>query len=101
MSNPMPKMYRADTTKWEVVEVECPNGTDYPNDDADGHRIYENTHFKTAQEALGQLRSEATAGVRLAGAEVDTQQQRLWKAEKRAAEAAKWFAKVCDLDLPF
>lgn len=31
----------------EVVGVDCPEGMEFPKLDADGEKIYENTHFAT------------------------------------------------------
>ena len=72
-------MWRADDDLWDVVEVECPNGL-FPHHDADGKRIFDNTHFRTREEALVKLLAEADAFVSLS---VD----RLRRAEREVADA--------------
>ncbi len=58
------KLWRADTELWEAVEVECPNGG-YPGKDAEGIKIFDNTHFETEAAAWKRLEDEAAAGLSL------------------------------------
>lgn len=91
------KRYRADATRWEVVEVDCPHGTEYPKADSEGFVIYSNTHFVTRAAALESLQAESRAMVRLRGAEVEACRKRLLDAEHKAADAAAIFAKVHEM----
>ena len=83
-----PTMWRADKTKLAPVKVECPNGL-YPNNDADGEKIFNNTHFQTEEEAWAQLRGEVLAGVAMAGAQIAQAEFELQKRKDQAANAAK------------
>lgn len=51
------KAYKV-TRNLKVVEVDCPNGMEFPKLDADGDKIYENTHFATKMEALEKVISK-------------------------------------------
>ena len=92
----MTHLYRADTTLLTVVRVECPDGTKYPADDADGETIYDNTHFPTESEAWRRLMSEAQAGVSLAGSRVKDARSRLLDANQYAADQAVEYATARD-----
>ena len=89
-------------TRWKdggdhkPVEVECPDGL-WPNDDADGERIFENSHFETRSECVDRMKAEAEAGVRLAGSRVELARQSLQNEERDAAQAAVVFEKVSRL----
>lgn len=80
-------MWRADTSLWKAVMVECPRGL-YPNHDADNIKIFDNTHFKTAAEAWEKLEGEASAWVTMAARNVESRKADLARANQEAAEAA-------------
>lgn len=58
------KMWKYDFDASDVREVDCPNGT-WPAKDGEGHRIFENTHFKTEDEAWDHLEAERNAAISL------------------------------------
>jgi len=88
-------MWRADTEQLRAVRVECPDGL-HPNKDADGHNIYENTHYATEAEAWAHLRTHVEIGVKCAGEAIERLERELTKAQIRAGVAACEFAKVFD-----
>lgn len=83
-----------------VYEVECPNGR-YPAMDADGRRVFDNTHFDTQAEAVASVVGEATARVKNHGFAVASMRQHLLKAESCAASAAVVLARVLDIQSEF
>ncbi len=89
--------WRADKKQMQPVEVACPDGL-FPNNDADGEKIFENTHFKTREECLARLRDDAAIGVRWAGEEVTRCRRNLEEAYKKAGSAAEIFAKLSELE---
>lgn len=95
-SNSGPVRWRADKSKWVPVEVECPDGL-YPHHDADGEKIFENTHFATRDECLERLRCDAAIGVKLAGDEVIRCRLALIAAYEKSGTAAAIFADVSEL----
>ena len=80
-------MWRADTAPWKAVEVECPDGL-WPNSDADGETIFENTHFETQAEAEKHLRAEAKAGLKNTAARLDDARIAVTELEKRVGDWA-------------
>lgn len=87
------KLWRADLDQLKPVLVDCPRGG-WPNDDADGHKIFDNTHFATEVAAWDKLIAESSAGVSLAGSRVEECRQKLDHANVLAAQAAVEFARV-------
>ena len=87
-------MWRADKTKLEPVKVECPDGL-YPHSDANGEKIFKNTHFETEEEAWAQLRGEVLARVAMAGAQIAQAEFELQKRKDDAANAAKAYDALC------
>ncbi len=86
-------MWRADKKQMKPVEVQCPDGL-YPALDADGEKIWENTHFKTRAECMECLREGARIGIRWAGEDVADARKRLAEACEKAGKAAEIFAAV-------
>ncbi len=89
--------WRADKVKWVPVEVECPDGL-YPHHDADGEKIFENTHFVTRAECLERLQGDAAIGVKWAGEEVIRCRLALSVAYEKSGTAAAIFAAVSELE---
>jgi len=88
-------LYRADDKQLRPVRVLCPDGR-YPVYDADGHQVFDNSHFDTEQEAWQHLLYNAEAGVSLAGGRVKEARQRVLEANEYAAEMAVEFQTVRD-----
>lgn len=84
-------LYRADD-----CTVTKTTGTKWPDNDADGEKIFENRHFVTEVEAWVQVLDEARAGVHLSGRAVIDARERLRDAEQRAASDAARFSQVQD-----
>lgn len=87
------KMWRADKEKWEPVLVACPNGL-YPEKDADGISIFENSHFESKALAWEFLLLESEAWVCLSGNDVVRVENTLAQVRSEAAEAAKAYSIV-------
>lgn len=79
------------------VEVKCPDGL-FPHHDADGEKIFENTHFKTHAECLKRLQEDAAIGVRWAGEEVARCRKHLAEAFEKAGRAAEIFVAVNEIE---
>lgn len=75
-------MYRVDYGKPVPTAVEC-EMPEYPNPDADGNTIYENTHFGWEEDAWERLEAEQTAGVSLETQSVIRLREQLAQAEKK------------------
>lgn len=75
-------MYRVDPNRPSPVPVECPDPK-WPNADADGQTIYENTHFAVIADAWEKLQAEVDARVCLRCTRVNDLRLRLAEAEKR------------------
>lgn len=88
-------MWRADTKQLRAVRVACPNGL-YPAKDADGEKIFVNTHYSTESEAWNHLRVHTEISVRWAAEAIEKAQRDLSAAQVRAGEAAIEFAKVME-----
>lgn len=81
-------LWRSDQELCRAVLVHCPDG-EYPAKDADGHSIYENTHFKNEDDAWDCLIQNADARVNLAGHFVIRAEKALHDAQVESAEAVK------------
>jgi hypothetical protein len=76
--------------KWDLANaivraVECPKPS-YPNKDADGDKIFENTHFKREEDAWKHLEDEASAWVRSTARELADLRNRETKATRELAD---------------
>ena len=87
----MRKLWHACTKNWEVREVE---GTSYPDNDSEGEKIYDNTHFTEPGKAWESLLRNAEAGVKLGADMVVQCRARLREAEQQAAQDAVNYAKA-------
>jgi len=85
------KLYKRDTKKWEVREVEA---EPYPGDDSEGEKCYINTHFENETDAWKSLKVNVEAFVSMSAQRIDDAKRELEKAEKQAAEATLAMAKV-------
>lgn len=90
------KMWRADTQLWLPIEVECPHGL-YPHEDADGMKIYANTHFKTKAEAMDKLLGEAEAWVCISDRDLSQARKNLQIIESECEKAHKALIAMRDL----
>lgn len=90
-------MWRADKKQMLPVEVACPDGL-FPAHDADGEKIFENTHFKTRAECLTRLKGDAEIGVRWAGEDVARCRKALADAFEKAGRAAEIFAALHEIE---
>jgi len=81
-------MWRADTEQWKAVQVQCPQGL-YPHQDADGQKIYENTHFTTPEKAWERLERESMAWLSLRTDDVARLEQKLAALKNEVVEAGK------------
>lgn len=81
-------MWRADTKKWRAIQVECSDGL-YLEKDADGVDIYENTHFKTAEEAWESLERESMAWLKGSTKELKRLKSSIEIVKDEIAEAAE------------
>lgn len=79
-------MYRVDYGKPVPTAVEC-EMPEYPNKDADGNTIYENTHFGWEEDAREKLEAEQGAGVSLTTRRVTRIRVELDAAEKELVDA--------------
>ena len=79
-------MWRGSDGMTEPVKVECPDGL-YPNNDADGMQIFENTHFRTEESAWQNIEDCILAGISLSGSAVEYAQSQLRQAERQAADS--------------
>jgi hypothetical protein len=86
-------MWRADQKEWKPILVNCPNGL-WPNKDADGKEIYENTHFATREEAMASLWANVEAFISLSVSHVEYCQKELAEAKERVVQAALARSKV-------
>jgi len=80
-------MWRADTTLWKAVEVECHNGL-LPYLDCDGKAIFDTTHFQTQEEAEKRLRSEAKAGLQITASRLECARDDVLALEKETGDWA-------------
>lgn len=88
------RKWRADFDLLRPVLVEIPPGVRGPADfDADGIKIYVNSHFETESEAWERLECEIFGAVSQAGDHVRQAEANLAIAQAKAGEAAKRFAR--------
>lgn len=88
-------LYFADTNNWDVVEVQ---GEPWPGRDCHGNRCYDNTHFKTRQEAVDKLMSESNAWMILCGRDLARKERDLADAKGFAAESMKVWTMLRERD---
>ena len=91
----MQTVYRVNCTK-DQVQIE---GTQcetfgYPHRDIDGHEMYENTHFKTKEEAWETLMAERYAGVELSSYSVEAREQDLRNAKEHLCHRTILYVKA-------
>jgi len=84
-------MWRGGDGMTKPVKVSCPDGL-WPEYDSDGVQIFENTHFKTEDQAWKSIEESVLAGISLAGREVEFREKQLAESKDWAAQAAKDFA---------
>jgi len=70
------QLWRADET--EIKLVGCPNGG-WPNNDSDGEKIFENTHFKTPDAAWDKVQREIEARIELTLSAINETEKRMEK----------------------
>jgi len=87
------KIYRGNDGDTEPVEMECEE-FGYPHNTTCGEEMYDNTHFKTEQEAWDSILKSVKAGVELVGRDIVLAENYLRGTEKMAAEIAKSFAEA-------
>jgi hypothetical protein len=75
------------------VEFQCEE-FGWPHKTTTGEQMYENTHFRTIEEAWDNLKKNAEAQVYLSGQTVNQARYRLAEAEKHAANAAARYARI-------
>jgi hypothetical protein len=80
------KVWKADRSKTAPIQVEC-EVFSWPNQDADGETIYDNSHFTNEDDAWETIIANHKAGVSLACMEVNQLRSELTKAE---AKVVKW-----------
>jgi hypothetical protein len=85
------KLWKYHTATGTVRRVE---GKPYPGKDEDGETCYDNSHFKTEEEAWAAMVRDAEAGVSLAGSAVQSARKKMEEAEKDAASACADYAVV-------
>jgi hypothetical protein len=86
----MPTVYKIDVEGAAPVPVEC-EVPGYPNRDADGEVMCDNSHFATLAEAWDAQLRDTDAHVMLAGQEVARLRERLSNAQADAGRAAERF----------
>lgn len=86
------KLWRADLEEMKAIQVECPDGR-YPEKDADGESIYENSHYDKEEDAVECVRRNAEAYVKMAGDRIIEAERNLAEQKDNAANAAKEFVK--------
>lgn len=87
-------LWHADFNLAKVVEVECPDGTDFPNVDAHGVEISDQTHFRTEREAWANLESEAGAWIVMRANRLTEAQEEVVKRQAECGEASQKLAAV-------
>lgn len=78
------KMWKVDTGKWTVRQVE---GEPWPGKDNEGECCFENTHFDNASDAWRKLDSESVAYCECVGWRVKNCKEALQRAETEAGLA--------------
>ena len=79
------KLWKRDTEKWTVREVE---GEPWPGYDSEGYKCYENTHFANEADAWKSLEAEARAWLSLATSGLIQARADVVKREKERADSA-------------
>ena len=87
----MKTYYRPDEKLRTIVNT---SGEGYPHNDADGIKIFDNSHFATPQEAWDSLLRKVNLRVEVAGRDVEYAKEKLRDDEIKAGEAASAFAAV-------
>lgn len=85
------KLWKYHSETGTVTSIE---GTPYPGTDADGETCYDNTHFKTEDEAWKHMVKDVMAGVSLAGMAVKSTRKALTAAEHEAGQACERYCNV-------
>lgn len=80
-------VYYADESEIKPVQVTC-KIFGYPNKDADGRMMYDNTHYKDEKDAWRNLRLNANARMELLIREISSMKHKLMDIEKRYVDAA-------------
>ena len=92
-TEPPLQLWRADYEQARPAFVDCPNGG-YPATDAEGNKIWENSHFATKEDAWNHLETSAAAGVENTGSTIESARHNMRKLELRAADRAVHYARV-------
>ncbi len=87
------KVYRGTDGDIEPVEMDCEE-FGHSNRTTSGDRMYDNTHFRTIEEAWQSILDSVDAGVCLVGGSVRNAEEELNRLLKRAGERAKEFEVV-------
>lgn len=95
--NEVLKMWRVGTKNVLPVLVECPDGL-WPNKDAGGVQIYENTHFERREDALEKWNRELLAGIEICGRDVRYYQGKLNEAFEKSGQAAREYVDFMDAE---
>ena len=88
----MKKMFK-ESEDGVPVEVEVETGV-YPERDADGDTIFENSHFWRIGECWDSILSNQEAHVVLATRDYEGAKQRVYTTKTTLAEAAAWYVNV-------
>lgn len=81
-------MWFSNTSIWQVEQVFCPDGL-WPNRDSRGNQIFDNTHFKTPEEAHKELQIEVDAWLSFSVSAVKSLELQLAAAKESVNDAAK------------
>lgn len=89
----MPKMWKVDTEKGEVRQVEA---EPWPGKDEEGDNVFENTHFPAlaSADAIRALRADVNARIKFSGNRVKMAKQELDAANIQAGQDALHAAMV-------
>ncbi len=74
---------------------------EYPNTTHDGFIMYQNTHFKTKEEAINQAIIEYSSGVRILTENVSVNEEKLKKSElqlKKYQEYVEYFKSLAPVE---
>lgn len=94
-----PVAWKVDYKQWTVRSVECPNGIQWPNPDADGTTIYDNTHFHRRADAVHKLQANAKAGIATDRAAIERAEREIERLKNQivAATAALLIEQIDEL----
>jgi hypothetical protein len=81
------KLWRVDYDALSVAEVDCPDGG-FPARDADGVKIFDNSHFRTEEDAWIAIERDVNSHIVMVGRAVEDARERLRKIEVEAGDAA-------------